>query len=88
MKSAWVLKAKSYKEGGMSVYFGNEDLTTDLQDALIVYEKEKFLKEAFDHERVIKERYGDNAICNAGYTNITTNFEFVEVELVESEESK
>ena len=88
MKEAWVLRARYYKEDGQSVYYGNEDLTTDLQDALLIYDKEKFLEIAYDHERAIKKRFGEGAICNAGYTNITTNFEFAEVELRKAEESE
>lgn len=83
MKEAWVLRALYYKEEGQPVYYGEEDLTTDLQEALIISDKEKFLKEAYEHERATKERFGENAVCNAGYTNIITNFEFVEVEEVE-----
>lgn len=84
MKSAWVLRAKSYKEDGMSVYFGNEEPTTDLQDAFIIHNKREFLEWSKAYEKEVFERFGKNAVCNGGYTNITTNFEFVEVELEES----
>lgn len=81
IEEAWVLRAKDYTENGESVYYGEEGPTTDLQEALIVVDKEEFLEDAKQHEVRTIERFGKNAICNGGYTNITNNYEFVEVEV-------
>lgn len=94
MESAWVLRLKDEsKEEGMTgeFYFVDEEvetsnydsLTDDLQEADVFSDKNTTIRYMKEHERYMKERYGENAICNFGYTNMMKHFEFVEVELEE-----
>ncbi|MBO0962512.1 hypothetical protein J1P26_22720 [Neobacillus sp. MM2021_6] len=89
MKDAWVLRLREEsKEEDMTgdYYFAAEEseeldwLTQDLSKALIIPNKESYIENLKIHEQLIYERYGEDAICNFGYTNIMKHFEFVEVE--------
>lgn len=91
MKDAWVLRLrKESKEEDMTGDYyleaGEEELdwlTQDLNKCLIIADKESHIENLKIHEQLIHERFGKNAVCNFGYTNIMKNFEFVEVELTE-----
>lgn len=88
MKDAWVLRLReeSKEEDMTGDYYLGEDgeeldwLTQDLQKASIITDKESYVENLKLHEQLIFERYGDDAVCNFGYTNIMKHFEFVEVE--------
>lgn len=88
MKDAWVLRLReeSKEEGMTGDYFLEADgeeldwLTQDLNKALIIEDKESHVENLKIHEQLIYERYGKDAVCNFGYTNIMKHFEFVEVE--------
>lgn len=90
MKDAWVLRLKEEsKEPEMVVDYYLTDkeeidteydfLTSDLSEAQLIYDKEKEIASFINHEEKMKNEFGENAICNFGYTNIMKNFEFVEV---------
>jgi hypothetical protein len=89
MKDAWVLRLREEsKEEDMTVdyYLAAEDseeldwMTQDLSKALIITNKESHIENLKIHEQLIHEQFGEDAICNFGYTNIMKHFEFVEVE--------
>ncbi|WML38689.1 hypothetical protein RCG19_15990 [Neobacillus sp. OS1-2] len=89
MKDDWVLRLReeSKEEDMMGDYYlAAEDseefdwLTQDLSKALIIANKESHIENLRIHEQLIHERFGNDAICNFGYTNIMKHFEFVEVE--------
>lgn len=90
MDGLWVLRLKDEaKEEWMSgeFYFDDSDegdcfLTQDLNSAT-VGNKEKTIEEMKKHEKLIFEKFGKEAVCNFGYTNMMKNFEFVEVEVYE-----
>lgn len=95
MKDAWVLRLKEESKESEMVgdYYltDNEDidteydfLTIDLIEAQLIYDKEKEIANFKKHEEIMKNEYGENAICNFGYTNIMKNFEFVEVTVEKS----
>lgn len=84
----WVLKLRDsardedtatgdwfYKEGDAF------ELTDDVNKAECYEDKDAEIAFMKSHERRTKERWGDDAICNYGYTNMMRNFEFVEVEV-------
>ncbi|MEA0563304.1 hypothetical protein [Lysinibacillus irui] len=84
-QDAWVLRLKDeFNDSKEDQYYtGNEDeeLTTDLNNANIIYNKndaENWMKK---WEEAIFSKFGEYAICNAGYTNMMKHFEFVEVEV-------
>lgn len=92
MKDAWVLRLREEsKEEEMvgDYYFADGEevdwLTQDLNDALIIKDKESYIENLKVHEQFIYETYGEGAICNFGYTNMMKNFEFVEVEISETD---
>lgn len=78
MKDGWVLQLKNKSVG--TRYFDGDDTSADLYDALIIKDKEKFIEFLKKHEEFMYKEYGPDAICNAGYTNMMKNFEFVEIE--------
>lgn len=93
MADAWVLRLKDdAKEEGMvgDFYYDPEEndtesieffLTQNLNKAAIYEDKEQAIEELKLYEKIIFDLYGENAICNGGYTNIMKNFEWVEVEV-------
>lgn len=94
MKDAWVLRLKEEsKEPEMSGEYyltDSEDLdteyeflTNDINKAQLIDDKEKQIESFKRHEEIMKKSYGENAICNFGYTNIMKNFDFVEVTVEE-----
>lgn len=92
-KDGWVLRLKDEsKEDGMEgdfYYCDDEDseflveeyLVQDLNGASIFYDKDAAIAHLKWHEKQIFERFGKDAICNAGYTNMMNNFEWFEVEV-------
>ncbi|KMK77612.1 hypothetical protein [Alkalihalobacillus pseudalcaliphilus] len=91
-KDAWVLRLKdeSKEEGMLGDYYLDEDgeeldwLTQDLSSATIFDNKKEAIEEFKLYEKLIFDNFGEDAICNFGYTNIMGNFEFVEVEVTEA----
>lgn len=91
MKEAWVLRLKSEsKEEGMTgdYYFDNDGdeldwMTQDLNEATLFMDKEAAIKNFKNYEEAIFQKFGEGAICNFGWTNISENFDFVEVEVSE-----
>lgn len=93
IKEAWVLRLKvESKDSDMigEYYFCDGEsesdipwMTDNLQEATIYSDKEKEVEAMKEHERIMIELYGDNAIMNYGYTNMMKHFEWVEVELEE-----
>lgn len=93
-KDAWVLrlKDKTKVENLMQGewYFNGHDeendwLTTELYRATLFFNKEQAIEEFKKHEKEMIDRFGKHAICDFGYTNIMSNFEFVEVTVAEEE---
>lgn len=90
MKDAWVLRlkpeiAKEHHEG-KTLYLTDETfdfLTENLQEAEVFFDKEGAEKLFKDHEKFMFERFGSDAICNFGYSNISKNFDWVPVEVEE-----
>ncbi|MCM3567876.1 hypothetical protein [Neobacillus mesonae] len=90
MEDAWVLQLKDESKDGLTgawYYADNNEfgdfITQDLNDATIFKNKEKAIREMKAHEAVIKKEFGDDAVCNAGYTNMMQHFKWIEVELHE-----
>lgn len=88
VNDAWVLRLREESKDGEpgDFYYADDNeiddfVTPDLNRASIIRDKEKAIKEMKNHESYMKKRFGDNAVCNAGYTNMMKHFEFVEVEL-------
>ncbi|WP_144511554.1 hypothetical protein [Bacillus sp. FJAT-22090] len=88
ISEAWVLRLKDDSKDGLTGewYFADEEesddfVTQDLNDATIFEDKEKTIQEMKDHESYMKKQFGEDAICNAGYTNMMEHFEWVEVEV-------
>lgn len=70
----------------MSFIFADDDefddfVTQDLNNATIFEDKEKAIQEMKAHEAYMKSRFGDDEICNVGYTNMMQHFEWLEVEV-------
>jgi len=92
-KEAWVLQlkpviAEEYYQGMTLFLTDDEDfdfLTEDLQKAQLILDKEKEIEFLKYHEKSIFDMFGPNAVCNFGYTNITKNFDWVPVDVEESE---
>lgn len=90
IKEAWVLrlKDKTKAENGLNgEWYFSDDLeeydwlTTNLDKAILYSDKDQAIKEFKKHEQAMIDQFGSHAICNFGYTNIMSNFEFVEVEV-------
>ncbi|KOY81305.1 hypothetical protein I6G82_02555 [Lysinibacillus macroides] len=84
MKDAWVLRLKDeFNDLDVPQYYtGNDDdegLTDDLSQANIVYNKENAENWMRNWEKAIFEKFGEDAICNAGYTHMMNHFDWVEV---------
>ncbi|MGG3798957.1 hypothetical protein [Metabacillus fastidiosus] len=93
MRDAWVLQLKNESKDGTTgdYYFIDGDIcdefvTQNLNDATVFEDKDKAIEEMKKHEAFIKDQYGEDAICNVGYTNMMKHFEFVEVEISEVDE--
>lgn len=84
-QEAWVLRLKNEFNDSEDVqyYTGNEDeeLTADLNEANIIYNKDDAENWMKKREEAIFSKFGKDAICNAGYTHMMKHFEFVEVEV-------
>lgn len=82
---AWVLRlkdeSKTRSQKGKEFYFDGYDVTSDLNEAEVFKNKEQQIEFMKNHEIITKKNYGKDAICNYGYTNMMTHFEFVEVEV-------
>lgn len=91
VKEAWVLQLKpevANKEyEGKAMYLSHREpvdhLTDDLQRATRYKDKQTQIDWFKKHEKFMEEKYGENPICNFGWTNISKNFDFVEVEIAE-----
>lgn len=96
-KDGWVLKLKEdVREDGMEgdfYYCDDEDsefliedfLVQDLNAASIIYDKDAAIAEMKGHEEYMINKFGKDAIVNAGYTNMMKNFEWFEVEVISEE---
>lgn len=92
IKDAWVLrlKDKTKDENCMQGewYFNSQDeandwLTTELDRATLYFDKAQTIEEFKKHEKEMIDRFGNHAICDFGFTNMMSNFEFVEVTVTE-----
>lgn len=88
VKDAWVLRLKEEsKDSDMQgdYYFRDNDesdwITEDLQEATIYDDKDAAIEIMKLHEKIMLEKYGEDAIMNFGHTNMMEHFEWVEVEL-------
>ncbi|OEC01287.1 hypothetical protein EYB33_12090 [Lysinibacillus sphaericus] len=89
LKTGWILRLKKeYQENqDKEFYFCDETddyLTDDFKQAELFVDKELIITAMKKHEQFIKSKFGKNAICNFGYTNMMERFEFVEVEYLDS----
>lgn len=84
-KDAWVLRLKDeFNDCEEPQYYSgdeDEEITSDLNEANIITDKEAAENWMKAWEKHIFKEYGENAICNAGYTHMMAHFEWVEVEL-------
>lgn len=90
-REAWVLQlkqevAKADYEGEVLFLTDSEEtdydfLTENLQEATLFYDKEKAIEELKSYEKIMFEKFGPDAICNFGYTNISKNFDWVPVDV-------
>ncbi len=89
IKQAWVLQLKEeFNDSDRPQYFVDND-ELELVDELHKADRYKN-KEVAEHwmkrwEELTFEKFGKNAICNAGYTNMMKHFEWVEIEVEEIE---
>lgn len=89
-KDAWILRLKdeSKEEGMTGEYYLDDEgeeldwLTQDLNKATVFDDKERAIYNFKLYEKAFVEKFGADAICNFGYTNIMKHFEFVEVEII------
>lgn len=94
-KEAWVLQLKSEVakedyDGEVLFLTDSEEtyydfLTENLQEATLIFDKEKEIEYLKAYEKHMFEKFGPNAICNFGYTNISKNFDWVPVDVEETE---
>lgn len=84
-QEAWVLRLKDkFNDSEVAQYYsGDEDdgLTADLNEANIIYNKDDAENWMKKWEEAIFSKFGNDAICNAGYTHMMKHFDFVEVEV-------
>lgn len=91
IKDAWVLRVKSEvaeEHHGNEVLYLTDDeasdfVTDNIQEAQLIFDKEKEIESMKAHDKYMFERFGPNAICNFGYTNIMKNFDRVPVDVEE-----
>ena len=91
MRDAWALRLKQEiadeEYEGRIMYLSHrepeDNLTDDLQRATIYKNKQVQIEWFKKHEKFMEDKYGENPICNFGWTNISKNFDFVEVEVAE-----
>lgn len=91
-KKAWVLQlkpeiAKEHYDGKV-LYLAafeyttdNDYLTENIQEADVYLDREKAIQNMKNLEEFIYKKFGPNAICTFGYTDISENFDWVEIEL-------
>ncbi|WP_107839519.1 hypothetical protein [Metasolibacillus meyeri] len=87
-KDAWVLRLKDeFNDSKAPQYYtGNDEdegLTKDLREANIIYDKDAAEIWMKKWEEAIFKKFGNDAICNAGYTHMMKHFEWVQVEVEE-----
>ncbi|MGE7091661.1 hypothetical protein ACQKII_09460 [Lysinibacillus sp. NPDC048646] len=85
-QEAWVLRLKDeFNDSTVPQYYSEDEdtewLTDDLNQANIIYDKEAAEKWMKNWEKAIFDKYGKDAICNAGHTHMMKHFEWVEVEV-------
>lgn len=85
MKDAWVLRLKDeFNDRGEPQYYADNDdieLVSDLNEANIIYDKEVAEEWMKKWEEAIFKKFGEDAICNSGYTHMMKYFEWLEVEV-------
>ena len=94
IREAWVLQLKpevaKEQYEGKTLFLTDDDekdfLTKNLQEAQLIYDKEKEIECRKAHETLMFDRFGPNAVCNFGYTNISKNFDWVQVDVEEEKE--
>lgn len=88
-KEAWVLRLKDeFNDSEIPQYYAEDEdveLTEDLNEANIVTDKDAAEDSMKKWEKAIFDKYGKDAICNAGFTHMMKHFEWVEVEVKELE---
>ncbi|GEM_PF-1672204 len=89
LKTGWILRLKKeYQENpDVDSYYCDEaddHLTDDFKQADLIVDKEKSIEAMKAYEQYVKTEFGEEAICNAGYTNLMKHFELVEVEYLDS----
>lgn len=89
LKTGWILQLKKKYQENQDVDFyycegTDDDLTDDFKRAHLFNDKEMSIEAMKEYEKNIKIAFGNDAICNAGYTNMMKHFEFVEVEHLDS----
>ncbi|WPK12264.1 hypothetical protein R6U77_00835 [Lysinibacillus louembei] len=87
-KDAWVLRLKDeFNDSGVPQYYtGNDEdegLSDDLREANIINDKDVAETWMKKWEEAIFAKFGEGAICNAGYTHMMKHFEWVQVEVEE-----
>lgn len=93
MKTAWVLRLKKdiarIEFDGQDMFLCDDEsidfLTNDLQQATIIYDKEKQIEDFKRHDKAIIDKFGEDAVRNFGWENISKKFDFVKVGLEERE---
>ncbi len=88
-KVAWALSLKDeFNDSEVPQYYADDEdleITEDLSKANIINDKDAAEDSMKKWEKFIFEKYGKNAICNAGFTHMMKHFEWVEVEVEELE---
>lgn len=84
-QEAWVLRLKDeFNDSKVPQYYAEDEdveLTDDLNQANIIYNKDEAQNWMKKWEEAIFSKFGKDAICNAGYTHMMKHFDFVEVEI-------
>lgn len=88
-KVAWVLRLKDeFNDSEVPQYYAEDEdveITEDLNQANIIIDKDAAEEWMKKWEKAIFDKYGKDAICNAGFTHMMKHFEWVEVEFEELE---
>lgn len=88
-KQAWVLRLKekisSEELDGKPYYLCDDEatdfLTDSIQDAEIIWDKEQRIRGMKEYDQYFIDEFGEDAIRNFGWENISKNFDFIEVEV-------